>query len=52
MRRNLGEFRIALAARVRLATTAVAWEVPCPAGAIFLIDLGTLPAITIIAPGA
>jgi hypothetical protein len=36
----------------RLATTALAWRVPWPPGAILLIDLGTLPAITIIGAGA
>ena len=31
---------------------ALAWRVPWPPGAILLIDLGTLPAITIIGAGA
>ncbi len=35
----------------RLVTTALAWQVPWPAGAIGLIDLGTLPAFTIIGSG-
>ncbi len=37
---------------LRLATTALAWRVPWRPLAILLIDLGTLPAITIIAPAA
>ena len=36
----------------RLATTALAWRVSWRPLAILLIDLGTLPAITIIAPAA
>ncbi len=36
----------------RLATTALAWRVPWRPLAILLIDLGTLPGITIIAPAA
>jgi hypothetical protein len=36
----------------RLATTALAWRVPWRPLALLLIDLGTLPAITIIAPAA
>ena len=34
----------------RLATKALAWRIPWPLLAILLIDLGTLPAITIIGP--
>jgi hypothetical protein len=36
----------------RLATTAPSWRVPWRPGAILLIDLGTLPGITIIGAGA
>jgi hypothetical protein len=36
----------------RLATTTLAWRVPWRPVAIVLIDLGTLPGITIIAPAA
>ncbi len=36
----------------RLATTALGWRIPSPVVAVLLVDLGTLPAITIIAAGA
>jgi hypothetical protein len=36
----------------RLATTLLAWRIPSPIAATLLCDLGALPALTIIGPGA
>ncbi len=36
----------------RLATTLLAWRIPSPLAAILVCDLGALPALTIIGPGA